>query len=46
MPPNVGQNVVLLKETYDPSFGPIGPPVRATDPFLCEKRKCDRAKGN
>jgi len=32
-----------MKETRDPSFGPIGPPVGATDPFYTEK-KCGKAK--
>ena len=35
-----------MKETCDSSFGPIGLPVRPTDPFYEEKGKCDRAKGN
>ena len=39
MLPKVGQMLPLMRKAPTSIFGPIRPPIRATEPFLWEKNK-------
>jgi len=39
MSPKAGEMLPLMREALTPIFGPIRPPIGATEPFLYEKNK-------